>query len=163
MNAMINSPSLCEEWARLSHDPQLAELPYKIELLLDGSLIMTPHRPRHSGYQDVLASLLKQHLPQGRTVPELAIVTYAGVRVADVAWISRDRWLQICDEIAASIAPEICIEVILEERQLQAMTDKAELYLAAGANEVWICCNGVMTFLPGPSRLAPDFPTFIEP
>jgi Uma2 family endonuclease len=162
MNAITKIEPLCDEWARLCDDPQLDDLPYKIELLLDGSLKMTPHKPRHSLYQDVLSELLKEHLPEGRTAPEVAIITAEGVRVADVVWGSHERWTQLYDTVAAPIAPEICIEVILEERQLRAMIDKAQLYFAAGALEVWICCNGPMTFLPGPSNLAPNFPGYVQ-
>lgn len=49
----------------------------------------------------------------GRAVPEYAIQTSAGVRVADVVWRSRRRWESIRSHgrVPAPIAPEICIEV----------------------------------------------------
>ncbi|WP_225225849.1 Uma2 family endonuclease [Komarekiella delphini-convector] len=44
-------------------------------------------------------------------MPECAINTSDGVKVADVVWCSEERFAQIEDEVLASIAPEICIEV----------------------------------------------------
>ncbi|MGH8613457.1 MAG: hypothetical protein ACREYF_15930 [Gammaproteobacteria bacterium] len=50
-------------------------------------------------------------MPAGVIVPELAIVTEDGVKVADVAWMSHEVWTRIKTETAASRAPEICVEV----------------------------------------------------
>ncbi len=57
-------------------------------------------------------------------MPKCAINTSDGVKVADVVWCSEERFNQIEEEVSASIAPEICIEVksvgnTLDEIQLK--------------------------------------------
>lgn len=80
------------QWADVVNDPSLKDLPYKIELNRFGQIVMTPHWPLHSEMQSVLQSELNRQIPGGRAVPEYAIQTSAGVRVADVAWRSDERW-----------------------------------------------------------------------
>jgi Uma2 family endonuclease len=70
---------------------------------------------------------------------------------------------------SASIAPEICIEVMSPGNSIEKMFKKRDLYLAAGAMEVCPCSpEGDMRFyssqteeLPG-SRLVPNFPAKIN-
>ena len=65
------------------------------------------------------------------------------------------------------IAPEICVEVVSASNTGEEMEEKKSLYFARGAQEVWVCENGVMRFYrpDGPlekSVLVPDFPKRIE-
>ncbi len=54
---------------------------------------------------------------------------------------------QIEDEVSASIAPEICVEVKYSGNTLEEMEFKRSLYLEAQAVEVWLCNEqGQMTF-----------------
>ena len=101
-------------------------------------------------------------------MPECAINTSDGVKVADVVWCSDERFDQIQDEVSASIAPEICIEVKSIGNTLEEMEFKKKLYFEAQAMEVWICNEqGEITFYNQQneltqSLLVPYFPTQIK-
>jgi Uma2 family endonuclease len=62
------------------------------------------------------------------------------------------------------VLPEICIEVLSDSNTQAEMAEKRQLYIDAGAEEVWICAeNGVMAFYDGDAQIAdsilvPDFP-----
>ncbi|MGM3308319.1 Uma2 family endonuclease [Anabaena sp. WFMT] len=104
----------------------------------------------------------------GEVMPECAINTSHGVKVADVVWCSEARFDQIQDEISASIAPEICIEVKSTGNTLDEMEFKKQLYLEAQAIEVWLCNEqGQIRFYNEQgelekSLLFPDFPNQIK-
>ncbi len=156
-------------WQKICEDPALRNLPYKIETNRYGQIIMTPHRLAHSFYQSEIEQLLRKLLPQGVVLPECAIETRDGVKTADVAWMSRERYAQVKDDFAATVAPEICVEVISPSNTLSEIEDKITLYFAAGAQEVWICRDGAMSFYSAGeitretnSELAPPFPTRVE-
>jgi Uma2 family endonuclease len=156
-------------WQKICEDPALRDLPYKIETNRYGQIIMTPHRLAHSFYQSEIERLLREFLPYGVVLPECAIETRDGVKTADVAWMSRERYAKVKDDFAASIAPEICVEVISPSNTLGEIDDKITLYFAAGAQEVWICRDGAMSFyLTGKttcqtnSELVPLFPSHVE-
>jgi len=158
------------QWADLVADPNLENLPYKIELNEHGQILMTPHWPLHSELQSVLQEELNHRIQGGRAVPEYAIQTTAGVRVADVVWRSAARWgeIQAAGATPAPVAPEICIEVRSRSNTDAEMAVKRALYFDAGALEVWTCDeNGRLRFFdPGnelaQSNLVPSFPTRIE-
>lgn len=101
-------------------------------------------------------------------MPELAMQTTDGVKVADVVWVSDQRLDVIEEETVASIAPEICIEVKSASNTLEEMLVKKDLYLGAGAIEVWLCDkSGAMSFYNqqgqlDASLLVPDFPKLIQ-
>jgi len=157
-------------WAEVVEDPNLKDLPYKIELNEYGQIIMTPHWPLHSEIQSVLQSELSRHLEGGRAVPEYAIQTAAGVRVADVVWRSDERWSEIrsAGAVPAPVAPEICIEVQSRSNTDAEMAEKRALYFDAGALEVWICDeSGRVRFFDSEKEMTasdfvPSFPTGIE-
>ncbi|ELR99948.1 Protein of unknown function (DUF820) [Gloeocapsa sp. PCC 73106] len=71
-------------------------------------------------------------------------------------------------EIAASIAPEICVEIISEGNTKKEMEIKKLLYLEAKAIEVWFCEeSGTMRFFNQQgelkqSLLVPDFPKQVK-
>lgn len=97
-------------------------------------------------------------------MPELAVQTADGVKVVDVAWVSEQRLDTIEDEVAASIAPEICVEVKSASNTVEEMLEKTDLYFGANAEEVWLCnVKGRMSFYNrqgklSKSSLVPDFP-----
>jgi Uma2 family endonuclease len=157
-------------WAEVVEDPNLKDLPYKIELNEYGQIIMTPHWPLHSEIQSVLQDELNHRLEGGRSVPEYAIQTSAGVRVADVVWRSDARWGEIraAGAAPAPVAPEICIEVQSRSNTDEELAEKRALYFGAGAVEVWICDeSGRVRFFDAEreiaaSTLVPSFPVRIE-
>jgi len=76
---------------------------------------------------------------QAKFFPECPIQTRDNVKVADVVWISQERYNQVKHEIAYSLAPEICIEVISASNTKKEMLEKMRLYFEAGAKEMWTC------------------------
>ncbi len=133
-------------WNQLCEDPQLRDLPYKIETDRYGRLIMTPHKNVHSVYQNTIQFLLHDLAPHGTTAPEFAIETPEGIKVADVVWMTTERRRQMSATDPTRIAPEICIEVTSASNTVEEVADKIRLYFAVGASEVWVCRNGTMSF-----------------
>jgi Uma2 family endonuclease len=152
------------KWQEVCEHPSLKDLPFKIELNERGQLLMTPVKVYHSLYQGKIAALLRQHIDGGEVLVECAIATGKGTKVADVAWISAERLAPIKNEVECPVAPEICIEVLSDSNTLAEMNQKAYLYFAQGAEEVWICNpQGGMRFFNAQcelnnSILAPAFP-----
>ncbi len=156
------------KWEEVCEDQQLQNLPFKIELNKWGQIVMSPVKIKHSFYQGRIQRLLESLLQTGEVMPECAINTSDGVKVADVVWCSDERFDQIQDEVSASIAPEICIEVKSIGNTLEEMEFKKKLYFEAQAMEVWICNEqGEITFYNQQNELAqsllvPNFPKQIK-
>ena len=151
-------------WEAVCTDPNLQDLPYKIETNEWGQIVMSPTRIQHGAYQFAIGRLLEQHLAAGKVITEAAIRTTKGTKVADVAWCSDERWEQVKADFDAHIAPEICVEVRSPDNALGEIEQKRHLYVEAGAREVWTCdAERRMQFFDadGPlaqSALAPAFP-----
>lgn len=156
-------------WKDVCEDPNLHDLPFKIELTANGTLLMSPTRLKHGQRQHRIARLLEDHVRvEGIIIPECAIRTQDGTRVADVGWFSRKRWAVVEDDYDASVAPEICVEVLSPGNTVEEMARKRVLYFGAGAEEVWICdIAGRMHFFDASgflqaSHLAPTFPLHLD-
>ena len=155
-------------WEEVCENRQLQDLPFKIELNKWGQIVMSPVKIKHSFYQGRIQRLLESLLKTGEVMPECAIDTSDGVKVADVVWCSAERFDRIQEEVSASIAPEICIEVKSSGNTLDEMEFKKRLYFESQAIEVWICNEqGQITFYNEQSELAqsllvPNFPDRIE-
>jgi Uma2 family endonuclease len=126
---------------------------------------MSPTKLYHSAFQSRISRLLPE---VGMTLSECAVKTAQGTKVADVAWASDERWAVIRDETAASVAPEICVEIISTSNTKGEIKEKRTLYLAAGAQEVWTCDKkGVIKFYNHSgemkqSKIVPHFPLQIK-
>ena len=156
------------DWKTVCADPNLKNLPYKIELNAKGQIIMSPAKLYHRRFQHKIGMLLAQHLGHGEVIMEAAIQTSDSTKVADVAWFSESRWQAVKAEFEASLAPEICVEIQSQSNTHEELADKHRVYLEAGVQEFWICNEGGhLRFwdhtgaLEG-SRLAPAFPTQID-
>jgi Uma2 family endonuclease len=155
-------------WEEVCENKQLQDLPFKIELNKWGQIVMSPVKIKHSFYQGRIQRLLESLLKTGEVMPECAIDTSDGVKVADVVWCSEERFDRIQDQISASIAPEICIEVKSTGNTLGEMEFKKQLYFEAQALEVWICTEqGQIIFYDRQGELAqsllvPNFPHQIK-
>ncbi len=156
------------QWQEVCENKQLQNLPFKIELNKWGQIVMSPAKPKHSAYQGIIITLLSELMETGLAFPECAIQTTDGVKVADVVWCSDRIADLILEETVASIAPEICVEVISASNTLEEMLEKKDLYFAAGAEEVWVCdSQGKMRFYNRQgeltrSLLVPEFPEQIQ-
>lgn len=156
------------KWQQVCDDSSLQNLPYKIELNRWGQIVMSPARVKHGFFQNRIGSLLDLLLSEGEVITECAIQTTDNVKVADVAWASDERADIIWDEVSASVAPEICIEILSGSNTIEEMKFKQNLYFGAGAQEVWVCDRqGEMIFF-SPERqlecstLVPNFPKKIQ-
>ena len=156
------------KWQEVCEDPRLNDLPYKIELNEYGKIVMSPQRVYHSILQGKIENLLRQFKRTGEVFPECAIYTDKGTKVADVVWVSQERYKIIKREIECSISPEICVEIISDSNTEKEMEDKKALYFSRGAKEFWLCDeNGDIKFFDkngqlNSSSLAPNFPNKID-
>ncbi|HEX4947606.1 MAG TPA: Uma2 family endonuclease [Blastocatellia bacterium] len=155
-------------WQEVIDHPSLQNLPFKIELNERGQVVMSPTKILHSVYQGKLSNLLFLLHTGGEVLVECAVKTRKGIKVADVAWASSELFQQIKNDVAASHAPEICIEVFSGSNTKAEMEEKRQLYFEQGAQEVWFCNRkGAISFynpagkLPQ-SELCPEFPTKIQ-
>ena len=156
-------------WARVLRDPQLRDLPYKVETNALGQIVLSPHTPYHSLLQSEIYDALNTHVEHpGRPTTEFAVATDDGVKVPDVVWLSRDRFRQVPPDADASpVMPEICVEVLSESNTEVGIAEKRRLYLRDGAQEVWTCDDeGTITFYDGEgqrpvSGIAPSFPSSV--
>lgn len=154
-------------WEEVCEHPGLKNLPFKIELNERGEIVMNAVKVIHSLYQGEIEYLLRSLLETGKTLPECAIKTGRGTKVADVAWATKERVKLIRNETECSIAPEICVAVCSSSNTQDEMKEKLSLYFASGALEVWLCKDGDMSFFNndgnmGASGLVPNFPARIE-
>lgn len=155
-------------WQEVCEHPSLKDLPFKIELNEQGKIIMSPVKLYHSIFQSDIEFLLRTLLKNGKPLPECAIRTSKGTRVADVAWVSNELLAKIKHETEASIAPELCVEILSNSNSKEEMLEKRQLYFAAGAKEVWLCDEqGTMRFFNHEGQLArsafvPEFPLKID-
>ena len=155
-------------WQEVCADTALQNIPYKVELNRWGQIVMSPAKNKHSVYQGLIQSIIQSMVKEGLTYPECPIQTEDNVKVADVVWISRERYQQIKNDDVCSIAPEICIEIKSSSNTLEEMKFKKELYFKAGAEEFWLCNeSGEMLFYNPDgqiinSGIVPSFPAAIE-
>ena len=164
--------SMIAVWERLCADPQLAGLPFKVETTFEGKIIMSPANLRHSSLQGeivgLLHSLVRESGVGGRGMSECPVVTDDGVKVADVAWLSRTQADAFAGKAAAAAAPEVCVEIKSPSNSKKEMDIKRTPYFAAGAKEVWICDEeGALTFWNSGgrinrSKLFPLFPALVS-
>ena len=136
----MNAAALAEKWREVVNNPYLRDLPFKLELNEDGKVefAMSPATNRHSLLQGMLQAFLLRNFPQGVQMPECSILTSKGVKVADVVWASDTFFEQYRDATPYPRAPELCVEVASPSNIADELSEKTELYLKAGAVEVWI-------------------------
>jgi hypothetical protein len=157
-------------WHRVLNDPQLQDLPYKIETNEHGQIVLSPHKPQHGIRQSKVSDLLRDHATQaGTRAVEFAVETAKGVKVPDVVWMSEERLVEMPDDAEASpVMPEVVVEVLSEGNTDAEIAEKRQLYLDEGAQEVWTCAgDGTMTFHDETgtiesSAVVPSFPREVE-
>jgi Uma2 family endonuclease len=66
-----------------------------------------------------------------RALPEYEL------RVADLAWVARERWNQIDPEDALHGAPDLVIEIVSASNTAAEMAEKEKLCLETGCREFW--------------------------
>lgn len=134
-------------WQEVCGNPNLQNLPFKIELNNQGQILMTQVKVYHFLFLRKIAGLLYSNLTDGNVLVECAISTKEGTKVADVAWASKERLKVIGNEVECSVAPDICIEIMSSTNTKKEMVNKRKLYFSNGATEVWVCDkNGAFDF-----------------
>jgi Uma2 family endonuclease len=155
-------------WQEVVEHPSLRDLPFKIELNEYGAIVMNPVKLNHSGFQRSIQALMENQRDDGMALPEVAVWTRKGTKVADVAWVSLELWKDLEGKTEALVAPEICVEVLSMSNSIYEMKGKRKLYFEQGAKEVWICDEyGEMSFYNSKrklkkSQMFPDFPTKVK-
>ena len=155
-------------WQEVIERPELQDLPFKIELTETGQILMTPVRVLHAAFQGEIEHLLRKLKQGGLALPECAVATRKGTKVADVAWVSYERFARIRHETEAPIAPEICVEILSASNTAEEMRENALLLFEKEAEEFWLCTEeGEMSFYNRTGQLAdsllvPDFPAIVE-
>ena len=155
-------------WQEVIERPELQDLPFKIELTETGQILMTPVTVLHAAFQGEIEHLLRKLKQGGLALPQCAVATRKGTKVADVAWVSYERFARIRHETEAPIAPEICVEILSASNTAEEMREKALLFFEKEAEEFWLCTEaGEMSFYNRTGQLArsllvPDFPVIVE-
>ncbi|GAA5147220.1 Uma2 family endonuclease [Prosthecobacter algae] len=175
MSALLNLPTIKDQtafnldrWDQLARDEEVRKLPGRVETDRFGRTIMYNYAEySHGSRQGDVWGHLRHLLPDGHPSVECPISTTDGIKVADVAWVSKKRLLKIGGRTALSGAPEICVEVISPGNTRGEIEEKRRLYFEAGAKEVWICDKrGKMIFFlkeapavaAKTSKLCPEMP-----
>ena len=167
MSAVVDNTALAQErspapwleevtrtWKQVLADKSLADLPYKIETNRSGQIVMSPAKNIHGAYQTHIAARLEAALG-GKTVAECAIATPAGVKVADVAWLSEACLSKHGYADPYPIAPELCVQIKSPSNTMAELLAKVRLYLDAGAKEVWLVADdGTITFYDASGPIA---------
>ena len=130
------------QWSEVISNPLLQNLPFKIELNQFGQLLMSPVSNLHGLIKARLAAALLNEMPKGEVITGCSIETSDGVKVADVVWASATFIAEYGYSTPYIKAPELCIEIVSPSDSKQEMAQKTELYLARGAQEVWIIHEG---------------------
>ena len=148
----MDAAALAEKWREVVNNPVLQDFPYKLELNEDGKVefTMSPATNRHSLWQFKIGALLERTLG-GEVLVECSILTDKGVKVADVVWASPEFFARYGDMTPYPQAPELCIEVTSPSNSArEELARKTQLYLEAGAVEVWIVREDGTVELYGP-------------
>jgi Uma2 family endonuclease len=161
------TPFNLKRWSEILEDEFYQKYKGSIETNRHGEVILMPSADvKHSKAQAAIALLLQTCLKDGEVLLACPISTADGIKACDVAW-TKDA--SNCREVCAR-APEICIEVRSTETCDEEISERVELYLDAGAKEVWICEPSLaMKFYDAPkaparaaSKLCSLFPTEIQ-
>jgi len=145
----MNYHELCEH-------PHLRDLPFKIELNEYGTIMMTPVSNRRGAVKAELGTEIRRRTASGHVLLGCVIDTSKGTKVADVAWISPEFFAEYEDTTPYPVAPEVCVEIVSPCSAPEETGQKIELYLAAGAKEVWTCRenDGEVRFFSNDGELA---------
>ena len=142
------------QWSEVIDNPYFKDLPFKIELNRYGKVEMTPASNKRSRLQFHIGTLLERKLKKGEVLTECSALTTDGVKIADVAWCSKAFIKQYSYETPYSHAPELCIEIVSFSNSKEEMNNKVQLYLQAGAEEVWIVWeNGAVDYYDKSGKL----------
>jgi len=125
-------------WSAVLTNPFLQNLPFKIEQNKWGKILMSPASNRHGRLQYRIGRRIDKAKGGGEIIMECSVQTADGVKVADAAWASEAFIRQYGYDTPYPKAPEICVEVMSPSNTRGEIEEKVQLYLASGAQEVWV-------------------------
>lgn len=147
---MIAEPLLKSDLTELT-EPITGEALFKLgdigrsELVRGKIVYMSPTGHLHgfleSNFDRVLGAFIYQHKLGRVFVGEVGIYTQRNpdtVRVADVVFISRERWSQVQSKSYLDVAPDLVVEILSPDDTWSAVMEKLEEYFAVGTLSVWI-------------------------
>ena len=155
-------------WDEVCSNRYLQDLPFRIETNRWGQIVMSPPHNDHSFAQSSIFKQLFKKMRGGDVLQETVVDTEDGNKVADVTWMSAAFLRANKGRSSFKVAPEICVEVKSPSNSMGELMEKKDLYLKAGAREVWIREQaGKMLFFDaeGPlkrSLLCPTFPLTVK-
>ncbi|VFM96633.1 MAG: Putative restriction endonuclease [Candidatus Kentron sp. G] len=155
-------------WQEICDNPIFHDLPFKVETNQWGKIEMSPATNEHGFYQALLIEWFIKLSRGGRPISECSVQTENGVKVADVAWGTREFFKRNKLGNPYLESPEIMIEILSPSNSRKEMMGKKELYFTAGAKEVWLCAEdgGMAFFSPegelAGSRIVEGFPGKVE-
>jgi Uma2 family endonuclease len=115
-------------WQEVLERKELQDLPFKIELNEHGEVEMSSATNMHGLLQSEISSLLRGFLKtEGMVATESSVQTTQGVKVADVAWISKDFFNQYARVTPFPTSPEICFEIISPSNSTKEILEKIGL------------------------------------
>jgi Uma2 family endonuclease len=154
-------------WQEVLERKELQDLPFKMELNSYGKLELTPITNTQGILKSAIGYLLSVFLEHGHCLISCSILTSQHLKVADVAWVSREFLEKYLHSDPFPIAPEICVEIISPSNSTKEILEKIGLYIAAGAKEVWTCnLEGEMRFYDAEGAIlrsgrVPEFPKVV--
>jgi Uma2 family endonuclease len=129
---------LVVKWQEVIENPLLQNLPFKIELNKFGQILMSPISNAKGTLKFQVAKKLDKIRQNGIVAFSSSILTFEGVRVADVAWASEAFIAEFGYKTPYPKSPEICVEIKSPANSKAEMEEKVRLYLEKGVQEVWI-------------------------
>jgi Uma2 family endonuclease len=134
----LSTEELAVRYRAMCEDPNLTNLPGKVELDVWGRMVMSPPSYYHGLVQGRLGARLAG-LPGGELLGEVPIATAAGLFLPDLAWASHAFIARHPREkTPLTRAPELCIEVVSPSNSVKELEEKMTAYFGVGADEVWI-------------------------
>lgn len=124
---------------------QYRELPEREDVIQElhwGEVVtLAPPRLKHLKTQSRLVRLLRpkaEHLGVIESEVGFRALPEYELRIADVAFVSRERWDAADEDDNLHGSPELVIEVLSPSNTKAEMREKAALFLSTGAQEFWI-------------------------
>jgi Uma2 family endonuclease len=125
-------------WREIVSNPSLRNLPFKVETIRFGQILLSPTTNRQGALRFRVANEIRRCKRSGDVTLNCSVNTSDGVKIVDAAWFSRTFMTEFGQQTPFPKAPEICVEVISPRNSKQEIEHKVELYLAKGALEVWV-------------------------
>lgn len=134
-------------WRAIVGNPAFRDIPYKVETTRGGQILMSPASNWHGSARAQVGFALRKGRKGGEIITECSVLTADGVKVADVAWASDAFMDRHGYRTPYQAAPEICVEVVSPGNSPDEIHHKITLYIAKGAQEVWVVADdGSVTY-----------------